>query len=119
MKLVSGHTYLRGSNGEVVPYSERLAKASGYEQFVQTEDFVDDMQLPENLRPVAGKRMRVPVSPPVVQETKVTAKPQPKPQMPKPQMPKPVQAKPPVKQTFEDGHMDIRDEMNSDLSALA
>lgn len=112
MKLVSGHTYLRGPNGEVVPYNESIAKASKYEMFVQDGDFENELQLEANQKVVARKAIpvaaKVDVKPPVVV---------------KPAVVKPVVAKgqaPVIRKvnTFEDGHMDIREEMGQDLSGL-
>lgn len=110
MKLVSGHTYLRGPNGEVVPYNERIAKASGYDSFIQDGDFENDMQLEENKKVVARKSI------PVTKQVEVKA------QAPKPVAKSPVVAKGQVsvekKNKFPDGHMDIREDMNQDLSGL-
>ena len=108
MKLISGHKYLRGANGEVVPFSDSLAKASGYEMFVQEGDFENDLQLPENQKVVARKPIPRPQQQQDAQPAKVAAK--------KPAQP--VKPQPVVKQTFEDGHMDIRDDMNKDLEGL-
>jgi hypothetical protein len=119
MKLVSGHTYLRGTNGEVVPYSESLAKASGYERFVQEGDFENDMQLDANKKIVARKAL------PIVDDkqreinelqAKLEQLQSPK-SVPKKPM-QPLKPQPIVKQTFEDGHMDITEEMETDLSGL-
>lgn len=125
MKLISGHMYLRGANGEVVPYSEGLAKASGYEQFIQEGDFENDLQLPENQKVVPRKPI------PMVTdkqreieelEKKLKALQQdvqtPKAQQAKPQpaKPQPMKTSAPAPKKLE--HMDIRQEMVSDLAGL-
>ncbi len=113
MKLVSGHRYLRGTNGEVVPYSESLAAASKYEEFVQEGDFENELQFAENQKIVARKS--VPPKKPQ-QDVQVKQEVQ-KPEVKKPQPVKaqPVQQAAP-KKVFE--HMDIRQEMASDLEGL-
>lgn len=156
MKLVSGHTYLRGPTGEIVPYHERLATASGYEKFVQDGDFENDLQLAANQLVVARKPKPVPMTDNQqeiqelqerLKQLQQSEKPQGKvngstpvgastpqpvkangaqsvkastPQPVKPSGPQPVKvnAPQPVKQSFPDGHMDITNEMASDLAGL-
>ena len=96
MKIVAGFRYLRGVSGEVVPYSEQLAKASGYEPFVAEHDFDNGMQLPENEKLIPRK------SAAAIAAAKEELKAQ-------PVRPQPVKK-------FD--HMDIRQDMKSDLSVL-
>lgn len=108
MRLVAGQKYVRGPAGEIMPYTSGVEKIKGCVVFTQKVDEADSLQLPENenmpkfrgRRLVETKLVKAPI------ETVVEAKEL------KPVRPKPVAAK--QKEVFE--HMDIRQEMEFDLS---
>lgn len=101
MKLIAGHKYLRGPNGDIVPYSELLEKASRqskYKEFIQDKDMVNELQLPENENRAARSKPGALVPTNQVQPERAKLKPVGKPSV------------------FEE--MDITKEMEADLKAL-
>lgn len=75
MKLVAGHKYLRGPDGDIVPYSELLEKASKYKAFVQSRDEVNELQLPENENRAAKAKPGAPVPTNQMSSEKIKLKP--------------------------------------------
>lgn len=132
MKLIKGHKYLRGANGDVVPYSKLMEKVSGYNIYIPSEDWTGTHQLAanENIKPASIAKATA------MHEEKRPAPPNIPPEAPKvepvklveqandglpPSLPVPVEPKKPQLLQAAPGkfqHDDITTEMAQDLSDL-